>query len=41
MSVHQVVREISGKLLMDRMVEHIYTIENGLIRTMEIREVET
>jgi hypothetical protein len=36
--VHQVVHDISGKLLFDRMVDHIYTMEDGLIRTMEIRE---
>jgi hypothetical protein len=36
--VHQVVRELSGKILLDRMVEHVYALENGLIRSMEIRE---
>ncbi len=36
--VHQVVRNLSGEILLDRMVEHVYTIEGGLIRTMEIRE---
>ncbi|SRR5579864_2473930 len=36
--VHQVVRDLSGKLLLDRMVEHVYTLEDGLIRSMEIRE---
>ena len=36
--VHQVVHELSGKLLLDRMVEHIYTLKNGLIHSMEIRE---
>lgn len=36
--VHQVVHDTSGKLLLDRMVEHIYTLEDGLIRTMDIRE---
>ena len=36
--VHQVVRDINGKLLLDRMVKHCYTIENGLIRRMEIDE---
>jgi hypothetical protein len=35
--VHQVVRNLSGESLLDRMVEHVYTIEDGLIRTMEIR----
>jgi len=36
--VHQVVNDRAGKLLLDRMVEHIYTIEDGLIRSMDIRE---
>ena len=36
--VHQVVREISGKLLLDRMVEHVYTLKDGLIHRMDIRE---
>lgn len=36
--VHQVARNLSGEILLDRMVEHVYTIEGGLIRTMEIRE---
>jgi len=36
--VHQVVREVSGKLLLDRMVEHVYTLKNGLIQSMEIHE---
>jgi nuclear transport factor 2 (NTF2) superfamily protein len=36
--VHQVVHDISGKLLVDRMVQHVYSIEVGLIRNMQIRE---
>ena len=36
--VHQVVRDLSGKLLLDRMVEHIYTLNNDLIQSMDIRE---
>ena len=36
--VHQVVRDLSGKILLDRMVEHVYALEDGLIRSMEIRE---
>jgi len=36
-NVHQVIREVSGKVLLDRMLQHIYTLENGLIRSMEIR----
>lgn len=38
LDVHQVVRDLTGNLLLDQMVQHIYTIENGLIRTMEIKE---
>lgn len=37
-SVHQVVRDLDGKILLDRMVEHIYSFEDNLIRSMEIRE---
>jgi SnoaL-like protein len=36
--VHQVVHDNSGKLLLDRMVQHVYSIESGLIRNMQIRE---
>lgn len=36
--VHQVVRDLNGGTLLDRMVEHVYSIEGGLIRSMEIRE---
>jgi hypothetical protein len=37
-TVHQVVRDLSGKLLHDRKVKHVYTMEYGLIRSMEIQE---
>jgi len=36
--VHQVVRDLSRKVLLDRMVEHIYSLEDGLTRKMTIRE---
>lgn len=36
--VHQVVRELDGKVLLDRMVVHAYRIEDGLIQSMDIRE---
>ena len=36
--VHQVVRDLSGNVVLDRMVEHLYFLEGELIRTMEIRE---
>lgn len=35
-SVRQVVRDLEGKLLVDQMVEHVYSIENGLIARMDI-----
>ncbi len=37
-AVHQVVQDLTGKTLLDRMVEHVYSIEDGFIRSMEIRE---
>ena len=36
--VYQVVRDLSGKVLLDRMVEHVYTLKDGLIQSMDIRE---
>jgi ketosteroid isomerase-like protein len=36
--VHQVVRELDGKVLFDRMVEHVYAFDDGLVRSMEIRD---
>jgi hypothetical protein len=35
--VHQVVRDLSGRVVTDRMVQHVYRLENGAIRHMEIR----
>jgi hypothetical protein len=37
-TVQQTVRDLNGAILMDRLVEHVYRIEDGLIRSMEIRE---
>lgn len=34
--VHQVVRDLAGTVLSDQHVGHRYTIEHGLIQTMEI-----
>ena len=36
-AVHQVVRDLEGKVLQDQRIEHVYVIEDGLIRSMEIR----
>ena len=35
--VHQVVRDLDGTLLADQLVEHIYTLRDGLIERMDIR----
>ncbi len=36
--VSQVIRDLSGAILIDRMVQHVYVIRNGLVQSMEIRE---
>jgi N-acetyltransferase len=36
-TVHQVIRNLEGKVLRDRRVEHVYQTENGLIHRMDIR----
>lgn len=36
--VHQVVHDLSGNLLQDQMVGHIFRIEDGLIRRFDIRD---
>jgi hypothetical protein len=36
--VHQVVSDLTGKQLLDRIVQHVYTLRNGLIQRMDIRE---
>jgi SnoaL-like domain len=38
-TVQQTVRDMEGKVLLDRLVEHVYRMEDGLIRGMEIREL--
>lgn len=34
--VHQVVRDLAGKLLSDAMVRHVYRIRDGLVERMDI-----
>lgn len=34
--VHQVVRDLSGSVLADEHVGHLFTIDNGLIQAMEV-----
>lgn len=35
--VHQVVRDLDGNILSDRMVGHVFQVENGLIKRFDIR----
>ncbi len=37
--VHQVIRDLQGAILLDRMVQHAYFIREGLVHSMEIREI--
>jgi hypothetical protein len=37
-TVHQVVHDLEGKLLLDQMVKHVYLVNDGLIRRMDILE---
>jgi hypothetical protein len=36
-TIHQVVHDVEGKLLVDQIVQHVYAIDDGMIRSMEIR----
>ncbi len=36
--VHQVVRDTTGELLADTMVQHAYTIRDGLVSRMDVRD---
>jgi hypothetical protein len=38
-AVHQVVKDMQGQLLFDGQVKHIYTIQDGLLKQMEIEQV--
>jgi hypothetical protein len=35
--VRQIVHDVQGTLLIDQIVKHVYVIEGGLIRSMEIQ----
>ncbi len=37
-ALHQVERDLDGNLKVDHMVQHVYTITDGLIRRMDIQE---
>jgi len=36
--VHQVARDLAGKVVLDRTVHHVYTLRDGLIASMDIQE---
>lgn len=36
--VHQVAKDLNGNVLFDGIVKHVYAIENGLIKSMEIEK---
>lgn len=38
--VHQNVKDLQGNLIFDGIVKHVYTFENGLIKTMDIELIE-
>lgn len=38
--VHQNVKDLQGNLVFDGLVKHIYTFQDGLIKTMDIELVE-
>ena len=38
--VHQKVKDLQGNLMFDGTVKHIYTFEDGLIKTMDIELVD-
>ena len=39
--VHQTVRDLDGKLILDTVVHHAYRIQDGLIERMDIESPET
>ena len=36
--VHQIVKDLQGKVILNGMVKHIYTIKDGLIQNMDIEK---
>lgn len=37
--VHQIVHDLEGNVIADQMVQHLYLIQDGLIRSMDINEL--
>ena len=40
-SVHAIVRDLTGTVLSDQTVEHVYEMQDGLVRRMEIRTAQS
>jgi hypothetical protein len=38
--VHQIVHDLDGNLIADRMVGHVFRIENNLVRRFDIRDLD-
>ncbi|KAM3114136.1 hypothetical protein [Phormidesmis sp. 146-33] len=38
--VHQVVCDLDGNVIVDQRVQHVYAIEQGLIKRMEIQSID-
>jgi ketosteroid isomerase-like protein len=36
--VHQIVRDLTGRVMSDQMVQHVYEIKDGLVERLEIRK---
>jgi hypothetical protein len=36
--VHQIVRDLTVRVMSDQMVQHVYEIKDGLVERMEIRK---
>lgn len=39
--VHEVIRDLTGNLLIDQLVDHVYTFDGDLISRMDILPVDT
>ena len=38
--VHQIVRDLDGRVLADQRIQHVYSVRHGLIERMDIREAK-
>jgi hypothetical protein len=39
-TVHQIVKDLQGNLMFDGIVKHVYTFQDGLIKTMDIELID-